>query len=247
MTVSFQLYSARNFTPWTGVYDRLAHHGYDRVEGFGPHLENAASTRAALDAAGLSMPSAHVALEALEGEFDATVEAASVLGLQSLYCPFIDPEARAGDRAGWEALAARLARIGEQLAAAGLRFGWHNHDFEFAALPDGNLPMDILLDSGPDLAWEADVAWIIRAGHDPLDWIARRGDRIAAAHVKDIAPEGANAEEDGWADLGHGTVDWATITAALRDAGCGLFVIEHDNPSDLDRFASRSIATYMTY
>lgn len=244
MPVSFQLYSARNFTPWAEVYARLAALGYQQVEGFPPLLEDAAGTRADLDAAGLTMPSAHVGLDALEGDLPAILDAAATLGLHHVFCPFIEIGDRATDRAGWEALARRLARIGERIAEAGLQFGWHNHDFEFVSLPDGSLPMEILLDTAPKLTWEADIAWVIRGGQDPLDWIARHGSRIAAAHVKDIAPEGQNAAEDGWADLGHGTVDWAAITAALRDAGCDLFVIEHDNPSDLDRFASRSIASF---
>ena len=101
---------------------------------------------------------------------------------------------------------------------------------------------EVIFEGGPDLEWEADIAWVIRGGADPLDWIKWYGDRITAVHVKDIAPEGQNADEDGWADVGHGTVDWAAIMAALRGTKCSNFVMEHDNPSDHARFASRSIA-----
>ena len=48
--------------------------------------------------------------------------------------------------------------------------------------------------------------------------------------------------EDGWADVGQGVVDWKTIMAALKMAGCKNFVLEHDNPSDHTRFATRSAA-----
>ena len=61
----------------------------------------------------------------------------------------------------------------------------------------------------PSIGWEMDVAWVIRGGADPLKWIDEYGQRITAVHVKDIAPAGENANEDGWADVGHGTVDWA--------------------------------------
>jgi len=88
-----------------------------------------------------------------------------------------------------------------------------------------------------------DVAWVIRGGADPLAWIEKYRDRITAAHVKDIAPAGQNADEDGWADVGHGTVDWPAIMAALRAVGVMHFVMEHDNPKDHTRFATRSIAT----
>ena len=63
-------------------------------------------------------------------------------------------------------------------------------------------------------------------------------------HVKDIAPAGENANEDGWADVGHGTMDWDALYAAAKQfTNARYFVMEHDNPADVDRFASRSIAT----
>jgi sugar phosphate isomerase/epimerase len=72
--------------------------------------------------------------------------------------------------------------------------------------------------------------------------LATYGSRLLAAHLKDIAPKGENADEDGWADLGHGTIAWATILPALRKAGCTYFVMEQDKPNDHHRFASRALA-----
>ena len=91
---------------------------------------------------------------------------------------------------------------------AGLGFGWHNHAFEFEKLADGTIPQVAIFEGGPDLEWEADLAWVIKGGADPLQWIRTFADRLTAAHVKDIAPEGENKDEDGWADVGQGTVDW---------------------------------------
>ncbi len=64
--------------------------------------------------------------------------------------------------------------------------------------------------------------------------------RILAVHVKDRAPEGENADEGGWADLGFGEVDFTHIVPALGEAEVEHWVLEHDNPSDHERFASRS-------
>ena len=107
--------------------------------------------------------------------------------------------------------------------------------------------MDILLGEAPSIDWEMDVAWVVRGDADPLAWIERYKDRITTAHVKDIAPAGDNADEDGWADVGHGTLDWSALMAALRGIGVDLFVAEHDKPSDVTRFASRSIASIRTF
>ncbi len=109
-------------------------------------------------------------------------------------------------------------------------------------LGDGSLPQQRILDAAPEIGWEIDVAWIVRSGADPVEWIDRFASRIVAVHVKDIALEGAAADEDGWADVGHGTVDWRELFTALRGrTKARHFIMEHDNPSDFRSFARRSI------
>lgn len=242
MNFSFQLYSARNFQPWSDVLAMLADAGYTQVEGFGGVYDDPAGFRGLLDRNGLTMPSGHFSIDALEGSIDSVFETASTLGIERIYCPHLVADKRPTDKAGWQAFAARLAAAGEKVRAAGFGFGWHNHDFEFVAQADGSIPMQVLLEGAPDIDWEADIAWIVRGGADPLDWIARHGSRITAVHVKDIAPAGEAADEDGWADVGHGTVEWKRLFADLSaKTPARLYVMEHDNPSDVKRFASRSI------
>ena len=54
-----------------------------------------------------------------------------------------------------------------------------------------------------------------------------------------IAPVGQSLEQDGWADVGAGTIDWRRLVPALS-ATDAIMVVEHDNPSDWERFARRS-------
>ncbi|MEX0365211.1 MAG: sugar phosphate isomerase/epimerase family protein [Ruegeria sp.] len=247
MSVSYQLYSSRNFTPWSNVIETLAELGYTQVEGFAAVYDDPVTFRQLLDENGLSMPSGHFSIEALEDDFDATVAQARLLGVQKIFAPYLGEEDRACDTAGWTDFASRLSAIGDKLRNAGFGFGWHNHDFEFSPLEDGGIPMRILLESDSALEWEADIAWVIRGGADPFEWIETYGHRITAAHVKDIAPDGQNADEDGWSDLGRGIVDWAGLTASLRSKGVTLFIMEHDNPSDDARFARNSIETFKSF
>ena len=243
---SYQLYSSRNFPPVADTFAMLAKAGYPAVEGYGAlYADDAmvAATGAALAATGLSMPTGHFGLAMLEGQVDKVLGIAKALKMKRLYCPHLMPDDRPKDAAGWRAFGARLEAAGKPYRAAGLGFGWHNHDFEFKVLPDGTLPQEAMFEGGPTLEWEIDVAWVIRGGVDPRRWILRHGHRITAAHVKDIAPAGECADEDGWADVGHGTVDWPAIMAALRGIGVRHFVMEHDNPSDHTRFATRAIAS----
>ena len=133
---------------------------------------------------------------------------------------------------------ARLVAIEARLSFAGLRFAWHNHDFEFQPLEDGSLPIEHIL--GDHLLWEADLAWVIRSAADPMCWIERYDGRIPLVHVKDIAPAGEKADEGGWADVGAGTVAWSEFWPQCVAAGAEYMIAEHDSPRALRSFPRRT-------
>lgn len=242
--ISYQLYSSRNFPPLGDTLRMLRDAGYDAVEGFGgayPDEAAAAPLAAELHAIGLAMPTGHFDLASLENDPDRVIRMARTLGIDTIICPYILPDARPTNAAGWTAFGARLAKAGGPFRAAGFKFGWHNHDFEFVPLADGQIPHDLMFAAAPGVGWEIDVAWLVKGGQDPVSFIRKYADRILTAHVKDIAPAGTKADEDGWADVGTGIVDWANCARALKVAGCTRFIMEHDNPSDHARFARTSI------
>lgn len=238
---SYQLYSSRNFPPLEDTLKMLYDLGYEEVEGFGGVYSDLKGLRAALDKNGLTMTSGHFGLDMLEKEVDRSLEIARTVGMKAIYCPHIAADQRPSDAAGWQAFGKRLQKAGKPYQDAGFIFGWHNHDFELKPLPDGSVPLAHILDAAPDISWEADVAWVVRGGADPIDWIRRYRDRLTAVHVKDIAPAGQNADEDGWADVGHGTVPWKAIWAEVKKTPARIFVMEHDKPNAHARFARRSI------
>ena len=249
MDTSYQLYSSRDGGPMRDTLAMLAAAGYTQVEGFGGVYDDAAAFRALMDQNGLKMPSGHFfPIASLEDDFDASMATAKTLGIERVFCPAPDDKYRAGASAGeWLELAQRVEAVATRIRDTGMRFGWHNHHWEFMPLADGTVPMQIILDNAPSREWEIDVAWVVRGNADPLEWIKAHGPRISTAHIKDIAPEGECADEDGWADVGHGTLDWPGIMKALRDVGTDLFVMEHDKPSDATRFAQRSIANFKEF
>lgn len=242
---SYQLYSSRNFPPLADTLAMLAEVGYSGVEPYGGLYADAASLAAlaaAVQASGLTVKTGHFSIEQVEDTPGWVMEVAQTLGMEKVIVPWLHPDMRPTDAAGWRTFGARLQQAGAPIRAAGLGFGWHNHDFEFIADADGTLPIAALFEGGPDLEWEMDVAWVVRGGHDPLAWIAAEKGRITIAHVKDIAPPGTCEDEGGWADVGHGTVDWPAILPALRAIGVRHFIMEHDNPADDRRFATRALA-----
>ncbi len=241
--LSYQLYSSRAFPPLAETLRMLADLGYKQVEGYGGVYENLPGLAKALADIGLTMPTGHFGLDMLENEPTKVFDIIEAAGMKAIYCPHVVAEARPGDAAGWRAFGARVEAAGARFQATGLTFGWHNHDFEFVALPDGSLPIDHIFAGGAGLSWEADLAWIERAGAKVSDGIARHGSRISSVHIKDIATPGTCLDEDGWADVGHGVMDWPGLMAALKQTPAQYFIMEHDKPSDHARFARRSFDT----
>ncbi len=236
---SFQLYSSRNFPPLADQLGVLAALGYTNVEPFGGLYDDVAALRAGLDATGLTARSGHFDLNMLEARFDQASAIATILGIEIVICPYLNPTQRPVDAAGWVELGARLRKLAAKIGATGRRFAWHNHDFEFVALPDGAFPIEHVLGGG--VLWEADLAWVTRAGVDPLPWLRRYAGQAPLIHVKDIAAVGERVDEDGWADVGAGRLPWREFWTVAVAAGAEIMIAEHDNPSDFRRFAANSL------
>lgn len=245
--LSYQLYCSRNFPPLGDTLKMLSDIGFKEIEGYGALYSDLASVKDAVGASGLHMSSSHIGLDMLEDAPDKALEIIEHFKMRGVFAPFLMPGDRPTDAAGWTALGARLAQIGKPFTAAGVAFGWHNHAFELEPTDTGEMPLDLMMSAAPDLQLELDLGWVARAGEDPIAWIKKYAGRIAAAHIKDVAAPGENADEDGWADVGYGTLDWVAIHAALQAAGVDHYVIEHDNPSDHHRFASRSYAAIQNF
>ena len=188
--LALQLYSGRKFPPLFAQLETISRCGFTHVETFGPLNDDPERTRRQLETFGLSAVSAHVDVDAIAGDPAGVARAARALKIDTIVAPYLAPERRPRDRAGWAAFGAFLAEQKRHLAKEGLRLVWHNHDFEFAPLAEGGVALEYIL--GEDLDWEADLAWVQRSGENPSAWIQRYRGRIPLIHVKDIAPPGEN-------------------------------------------------------
>jgi sugar phosphate isomerase/epimerase len=241
--VSFRLYSARKFPPLDSQLAELAGLGYKNVEPYGGLFEKPDELKAALAKYKLATPTAHIGIERLRADVEDVARIAKDFGIKLVIVPAVSQEERTNSAEGWKKLGAELAGYQKALAAHGIDLAWHNHSFEFAKLPDGSYPLDHMFSAAPDLKWQADIGWIEWPGESAARWIDKYKDRVAALHIKDLAPKGENADEDGQADVGHGVLDWAKLMPAIKAPSVGYLVIEHDNPNDFKRFARRSFET----
>lgn len=217
--ISIQLYTLRAQldTDVAATLRQVSDIGYRSVETAGTHGLTATEFRTILDDLGLRATSGH---SDLEGDVDALIEDAHTLGHRHL----VVPHAEFDTADGWRAFADRLNEAGRKCREAGLRFGYHNHDHEFAPI-DGVLPYDILRHRTDRrlVHFELDLYWAVHAGQDVLALIDAERDRIRQLHVKDRTPNGDMA------DPGTGTMNFPEI---FDHARAHEFIVEHDNPTD---------------
>lgn len=237
--IGVQLYTVRKALAqdFDGTLARLAQIGFREVEFAGYHGKPPAEVKAVLARHHLDAPASHVPLEELETGWGAASAAATEVGHRWLVVAWIDA-ARRKTLDDYKRVGESFTRIGTQARAAGLRFAYHNHAFEFAPL-EGRVPYDVLLESTDPavVEFELDLYWITDGGGDPLAYFRRWPGRFPLVHIKDKAADGKMV------DVGAGRIDWKAILRQRKQAGIRHCFVEHDEPPD--PFAS--VAASYTY
>ncbi len=242
--LSFQLFSARFEPSLDAKLAALTELGYGMVEPYDGLYQDLEALRRGLARYGLHAKTGHFGFGSIREDANRVIDIAKALAVEVVTVSALPKGEREKDLAGWKAVARDLASYTEMFTDAGLRFAWHNHAFEFAVLEDGSMPLDHLLGSSPSILWQVDIGWVFLGQQDPAALFSKYGDRVFSIHLKDIASPSQCLDEDGWADLGHGVIDWPTVWPMITGLNPEIFVVEHDKPTDYQRFARRSAEGY---
>lgn len=235
-TLGFQLYTARGAMArdLPGTLARIASIGYGEVEFAGYFGNPPAAIRSALAAAGLRAPSAHIGMPELEGDWARAIETAAAIGHDHLIFAWVPDELRTVD--GYKRLAGQFNRAGETALSSGIRFGYHNYTYDLTRGGTGFLYDVLLAETDPRyVTMQMDVYWLVDAGKDPLTYLARHRGRYRSLHLKDRTADGRMT------DVGAGTIDWARVIRAAREAGARHLFVEHDDPADAFASARASL------
>ena len=207
-----------------------------QVSGVGPIAPQV--IRDLLDRNSLVCCACHENLAGLKEDF-----AGIVKKLRTLDCTFTalgspGPESVTPERL--PGLIRQLEEYGRRFAEEGIRFGYHNHAFEFERV-GGKLALEMIFETSDPryLAAEIDTYWVQYGGGDPVEWVRRVKGRMPAVHCKDYAVT-ANAPH--FAEVGQGNLDWRRILAACRESGVEWYIVEQDAPVPSGRDIFESVA-----
>jgi sugar phosphate isomerase/epimerase len=247
--VGVQLYSIREDMRKDpqGTLNALAEMGYKYVEhanyiGRKFYGWEAKEFKKRLDDLGMKMPSGHTVMGKLHWDdakndftdlWKNTVEDAAIMGQELVISPSIDMGIRKDKNLLLKYMDI-FNKSGELCQKSGMRFGYHNHDFEFSEKLEGELLYDIMLNNtDPTLvAQQLDIGNMINGGGVPAEVMKKFPGRFVSMHVKDEVPSSAGHEKFESTVLGKGSgqIDvQALVKLGDKEGGTKHFIIEQES------------------
>jgi sugar phosphate isomerase/epimerase len=234
--IGIQLFSLRDMqaTSVADTINLLGGIGIPEVELFTMQGQTPATWRGILEGADVRAVGAHVGIDRWRNELGTVLDEAEALGMPYVGVPGIFDATRPTTRQGYARLAEEFNGYAARVADRGMRFYYHNHNFEFAR--DGGIRFyDVLLnETDPDLVFfELDLYWAVTGGVDPLDYLTSYDQsRWPLFHVKDRDAAG------NFADLGEGNINFTRIFRELQNKHYHHYLIERDTQVDPPRTAA---------
>jgi sugar phosphate isomerase/epimerase len=226
LPIGIQLYTVRDLASddFKGALRKVRNVGYEAFEfaGFGD-----------MDAGGVSTfmkeisavtCGSHEGFEGLEKDLEGRIAFNKAIGNPVMVVPSMPGGYREGSAGKVVEFAGKLNAMGKKITAAGMKFCYHNHSFEFEK-KGGKTIYDLIFEnSDPDkVQIEMDLAWVVDAKVDPLELMDKYRGRIPVLHCKDITADGTLAP------VGKGIVPFREITAEAKKMGVNWYVVEQDS------------------
>lgn len=214
-----------------GVLQKVASFGYKNLETYGYNngkifgLDFAEYSKVVKDL-GMTTVSGHYGLGLIKGDtWQKAIDDAKKAGQEFMVVPYInEPERKSLD--DYKRICADLNQAGEVCNKNGIRFGYHNHAFEFEEM-EGQIPFDLMLKEldPKNVGMEMDIFWVVNAGKDPLKYFSTHPGRFEQWHVKDMDKSDRNKN----ADVGTGAIDYKPIFAQAKLSGMKRWYVEQES------------------
>ncbi|MFC2125162.1 TIM barrel protein [Bacteroidota bacterium] len=190
---------------------------------------------------GLKMISGHTILGS--GHWDAakndftdewkyTVEDAAAMGQKYVVSPWLDAslyQTRDDALAFMEV----FNKCGELCQQSGMKYGYHNHDFEFSHMMGNETLFDVIMKNtdGDKVVLQLDIGNMYIAGAKAIDVLKKYPGRYENIHVKDMIKREDDEEGHGYESciIGEGLIGTKEITDLARDTGTTVFIIEQES------------------
>jgi sugar phosphate isomerase/epimerase len=240
--VGIQLYTIRDAmaADVKGTLKKVSDIGYKNLElagysegkfyGFSP-----AEFKKMVKDLGMEIVSSHAAVESKGITIESAklmADAHAAMGVKYCIQPWVNDEDRTIEK--YKKMIGDWNKVGRIMKEVGIKFGYHNHNFEFATV-NGVVPYyDIFMpEMDKDLiTMELDLFWASKAGQDPIAMFKKYPGRFELLHFKDMHTKQApffDVIKDDVCSVGEGVIDFKKILTAKEIAGMKYLFVEDDN------------------
>ena len=246
-SLGIQLYSVKDDMKKDplGTLKEIASFGYQNVE-HANYIErkfygySATEFKNILADLGMKMPSGHTVLgkqhwdDAKKDFTDAwkyTIEDAALAGQQYVISPWLDESLRKTED-DLKRFMEVFNKCGELCKKSNMKFGYHNHDFEFSQKLNGKTVYDLILtNTDPSgVTQQLDTGNLYNGGVKAIDIVKKYPGRFELMHVKDEILSASN--EHGKYEstvLGNGIVNVKEVIDIGRKSGGTIhFIVEQE-------------------
>ena len=243
IATALQLYSIRNEMRENplGSLRQLAAMGYTHVE-HANYVDHkfygwtAPEFKKVLDDLNMKMPSGHTVLrpehwDEATGDFTVAwkrlVDDAAYMGQEYVISPSMSRQVYSNYDSFMRFMEV-FNKCGELCKQSGMRFGYHNHDFEFSETLNGQSLFDIMMKNtdADKVVMQLDIGNMYIAGAIAKDVLSQYPGRYDNIHIKDMIPRETGGYES--TIVGQGLVGVREAIDLARDSGTSLFIIEQE-------------------
>jgi sugar phosphate isomerase/epimerase len=168
---------------------------------------------------GMTIRSGHIQLN---DQWNQTMAEAELSGQEYLICSSMPSRGQTIEN--YKKVSDRFNEAGADCKKRGIKFGYHNHDFEFEK-QDGKTLYDVLLENtDPSLVnMELDLGWVVASGNDPLAYFKKYPKRFPLWHLKDMDLVKKHSTE-----FGKGGLNIQQMFDNSKQSGMKYFFIEQE-------------------
>ncbi len=230
--LGLQLYTLRDTIVQDpkGILQKVASYGYQELEAysysdgkiFGMDYTEFCNYAKSLK---MKVTSGHYGFDLIKGDtWKKAVDDAKKNGQDFMVVPYLqESDRKTIDQ--YKTICANLNAAGEVCNAAGVRFQYHNHAFEFDTI-EGQIPYDVMLKEldPKKVGMELDLFWVVNAGKDPVKYFEAYPGRFEQWHIKDMN----KADKMKNTAIGSGKIDFKNLLTKAKLAGLKHAYVEQE-------------------
>lgn len=243
MKLAAQLYTVREFTKTPEdvkkTFEKIKNIGYNAVQvsAFGP-IEPILLKEYA-EQFDLKICATHTPFDRIINDTENVIKEHKLWDCRYVGLGAMGSEYRA-NKEGYDRLLNELSPAVEKIYDEGLKFVYHNHNFEFEKIDAKLTGIEYLAEKTDPkkFGFLADFFWIQAGGASPIEFIQRYASRLNVVHFKDMQIRNLSQRT---AEIFEGNMDYKAIYEECQKNGVEWVAIEQDN-CDKDPFESLKVS-----